>query len=237
MKLSVNIDHVATLRQVRGGSEPNLKEAIAEVLKAGADGITVHLRQDLRHIQPDDLKMIRSTFQIPLNVELAVHANLDALFQHVIPSTVTLVPEHPHEVTTEGGLQVNFDPAALGVALKTLKKEGIQSSLFVDPDPTVIRQALLLHPDAIEINTNHYSLQPLDSPSYLEALEKIKECSQLIHNHGVRVLAGHGLNRNNVEAISKISVLDELNIGHSIVARSLYVGLQKAVREILTYLK
>jgi len=95
----------------------------------------------------------------------------------------------------------------------------------------------LLHPDAIEINTNHYSLQPLDSPSYLEALEKIKECSQLIHNHGVRVLAGHGLNRNNVEAISKISVLDELNIGHSIVARSLYVGLQKAVREILTYLK
>ena len=237
MKLSVNIDHVATLRQVRRGGEPNLKEAVIEVLKAGADGITVHLRQDLRHIQMEDLEMIHLNFKTPLNIELAVHANLDALLGRVVPSTVTLVPESPNEVTTEGGLQVDLNPSTLKLALATLKERGVHSSLFIDPDPSVIHQALSLKPDAIEINTNHYSLQTVESPGFIEALEKIKECAQLIHNHGVRVLAGHGLNRHNVHAISKIPIIDELNIGHAIVARSLYVGFSRAVHEILTHLK
>ena len=236
MKLSVNVDHIATLRQVRGGHDPNLMDAIEEVLGAGAHGITVHLRQDLRHIQPEDLMMIRSNFKIPLNIELAAHTNLNPLLEYIIPSMVTLVPEKPSEITTEGGLQIDDDPSSLKFAIRTLKERGVRSSLFVDPNPSIIQRAISLQPDAIEINTNLYSLQSLGTFRFFECLEEIKKSAGVIRGKGIKVLAGHGLNRHNVPAISTISDIEELNIGHSIVARSLYVGLSEAVKEIIAQL-
>ncbi len=237
MKLSVNIDHIATLRQVRGGIEPNLSQAITEVLEAGADGITVHLRKDLRHIQLADIEMIQSNFNIPLNVEFDAYTDLNSFLSRFKPAMITLVPENPNEVTTEGGLKLDSDTSSLGQTLASLREKQIHSSLFIDPKPILINRALTLNPDAIEINTNHYSLQTVGSKAYEEALSNIKECAHLIHNEGLRVLAGHGLNRFNVQDIAKISVVDELNIGHSIIARSIYVGLSRATQEILLHLR
>lgn len=232
LRLGVNVDHVATLRQARGGHEPEPVAAALLAQSAGAHGITVHLRADRRHIQDRDLRVLKEVLAIPLNVECA--ATPDAL-EAVIPakpSWVTLVPESREELTTQGGLDAIFLQGMLKPIIRELHGAGIRVSLFVDPVVDQIKMAAKLEADAVELNTGLYSDLPMDSDATLE-LGRLKESARLGNRLGLRVLAGHGLNLQNVGPIAAIPEVEELNIGHSIIGRSLLVGLDRAVEEML----
>lgn len=232
LRLGVNVDHVATLRQARGGHEPEPVAAALLAQSAGAHGITVHLRADRRHIQDRDLRVLKEVLAIPLNVECA--ATPDAL-EAVIPakpSWVTLVPESREELTTQGGLDAIFLQGMLKPIIRELHGAGIRVSLFVDPVVDQIKMAAKLEADAVELNTGLYSDLPMDSDATLE-LGRLKESARLGNRLGLRVLAGHGLNLQNVGPIASIPEVEELNIGHSIIGRSLLVGLDRAVEEML----
>ena len=249
--LSVNIDHISTLREARRTNEPDPVTAAAICELAGAHGITVHLRGDRRHIQHRDVKVLRETVKTKLNIEMASTDEMVGIALDVIPDQVTLVPELPGEITTTGGLDCTRNQQPITDAIKRLhsitpaiarkpRMINIAVSLFVDPAEPQIRAALGLGARMIELNTARYSdatLMNKPSKAGAEALDAIRHAAEFAHSRSVQVLAGHGLTYRNVRAIAAIPQIIELNIGHNIIARSALVGLDRAVREMLELLR
>ena len=229
--LGVNIDHVATVRQARRTYEPDPVWAAALAELGGADGITVHLREDRRHIQDRDLRILRDTVTVKLNLELACSDEVLDIACQTKPTQATLVPENRQEVTTEGGLDVVGQRARLAEAVNRLKAAGIVVSLFLDADERQIEAGRDLGADAVELHTGQYALAALGAPQAAE-LAKLTRAAGLIVERGMTLHAGHGLTYRNVQPIARITAMSELNIGHSIVARALMVGFQQAVREM-----
>lgn len=228
LRLYVNIDHVATLRQARGGIEPSPLEAMTICEAAGADGITVHLREDRRHIQDADVETLATSITTFFNFEMACLDEMIDMALRIKPSQVTLVPEKREEVTTEGGLDVIGESARVGKAIERLKASGIEVSLFIDPDPRSIKASRKLGADAIEMHTGDYANHP-DVPATIQALVN---GARIGAAEGLAVYAGHGLTVANVAPVAAIPEVTELNIGHHIISRSVIVGLSEAVREM-----
>jgi pyridoxine 5-phosphate synthase len=231
IRLGVNIDHVATLRQARRGHEPDPVAAAVLALLGGADGITIHLREDRRHIQERDLRVLRPIVSRRLNLEMAAVDAIVALACEVKPDEATLVPERRAELTTEGGLDVVAHEAVVGRCVETLRGAGIEVSLFIDPDRRQIDAAKRLGSHAIEIQTARYSeaTTPADRQRELAAL---RDATDAALDLGLHVHMGHGLNYHNVQAVAAIGGVEELNIGHSIVSRAVLVGMERAVRDM-----
>jgi len=227
-RLYINIDHVATLRQARRGDEPDPVEAASVCETAGADGITAHLREDRRHMQDADIVKLRKSVRTYFNLEMACVAEMLELARQLKPEQVTLVPERREEITTEGGLDITSDPARIQNAVEALADAGIRVSLFIDPTRVAVEQSKKLGVPAIELHTGSYSHHP-DSEAPLEAL---RDSARRAADLGLAVHAGHGLNLRNVAAVAAIPEIEELNIGHSIVSRAVFVGLDRAVREM-----
>jgi len=231
IRLGVNIDHVATVRQVRRAREPDPVAAALLAILGGADGITVHLREDRRHIQDRDVHLLRQIVTQRLNLEMAVAGEVVATACAIKPDEATLVPERRQELTTEGGLDVLANQEAVGKAIERLKAAGIEVSVFVDPDALQIERARSLGAGAVEIQTARYSeaRTPADRERELRALE---DAGQHARDQGLHLHMGHGLTYTNIQPICKIAGLEELNIGHSIVSRAMLVGMERAVREM-----
>lgn len=229
--LGVNIDHVATLRQARHTRYPDPIEAAYAAENGGADGITVHLREDRRHIQERDVELISQTLLTRLNLEMAVTDVMVAYAEKICPAYCCLVPEKRAELTTEGGLDVLAQEEKVRAATEQLKKCGIEVSLFIDPEVKQIEAALRCGAPVIELHTGCYADATSSKEQHLELLRIVK-AAQFAHDAGLIVNAGHGLNYQNVQAIARIPQINELNIGHGIVARALFMGLEIAVREM-----
>jgi pyridoxine 5-phosphate synthase len=227
-RLYINIDHIATVRQARRGAEPAPVDAVAICERAGADGITAHLREDRRHIQDADIEAIVRAVTTAFNLEMACTPEMVALAERIRPREVTLVPERRQEVTTEGGLAVASSAATLKPALARLRDAGIRTSLFIDPDPESITLARELGADAIELHTGTYA----HSPGEGRALDALRNGARLAAALGLAVHAGHGLTTPNVGPVAAIPEVEELNIGHHVIARAIFVGLEDAVREL-----
>ncbi len=226
--LGVNIDHVATLRQARAGVEPEPVQAALLAEQAGADGITVHLREDRRHIVDRDLEVLKATIQTRLNLEMAATEEMLRIAEGLKPEHCCLVPERAEEITTEGGLDVLANYDVLKEATERLQAAGIQVSIFIDTQPEQIEAAARLGADAIEIHTGHYAKAA--TPQEQEnAFRLVREGLDVGLENGLIVNAGHGLNYHNVHAIARLPGINELNIGHAIVARSVFTGLPEAV--------
>lgn len=235
MRLAVNIDHVATVREARKAREPEPVAAALLAELAGAEGITVHLRGDRRHIKERDLELLRQLVATKLNVEMAATADMAAIAARVKPDQVTLVPERPNELTTEGGLDVVSHANAVHEAADALRAAGIRVSIFIDPDSRQVTVSQEVGADAIEINTGAYAEA---SPSDRAArLEQVRLAAHEARRAKLEVLAGHGLTYVNVRPIAAIPEIVELNIGHSIVSRAVLVGIDRAVREMMALLK
>jgi pyridoxine 5-phosphate synthase len=234
-ELGVNIDHVATIRQARRTYEPDPVHAAVLCELAGADGITIHLREDRRHIQDRDLHVLRQTVTVKLNLELAATSEIVGIACQVKPDQATLVPEKREEVTTEGGLDIVGNKAATADAMQRLQQAGIYVSLFLDPDPRQIELAKELGADAVELHTGQYALAK--GASQGKELAALIEAGTLIRRLGMGLHAGHGLNYHNVMAVAQIEGMHELNIGHAIVSRAVLVGMERAVREMKELIK
>ena len=230
-RLGVNIDHVATVRQARRTNEPDpvLAAALAEL--AGADGITVHLREDRRHIQDRDLSILRQTVVTKLNLELACEGSVLDIACEVRPDQATLVPERREEVTTEGGLDVLGSESRVANAIGKLRAAGIEVSLFLDPDEAQIRAAQRLGAQAVELHTGQYALAAPGREQEVQ-LDVLKRAAAIVVKAGLVLHAGHGLTYRNVRPVALIDRMCELNIGHSIVSRAVMVGFERAVREM-----
>ena len=230
-RLGVNIDHVATLRQARGGTEPDPVWAAVEAELGGADGITIHLREDRRHIQDRDLRLIRETTRTRLNLEIAAEPAVVAIAIAARPDQVTLVPEKRQELTTEGGLDVIGQRDRVARAVAAFHEAGIAVSLFIDPDPAQVGASAGLGVAAVELHTGRYAdaRRPADVARELASLVDAASC---VRDLGLTLHAGHGLNYANVGEVARISGMIELNIGHAIISRSVFVGLREAVRVI-----
>ena len=228
LRLYINIDHVATLRQARRGTEPSVVEAATMCELAGADGITAHLREDRRHIQDADIDSLATSITTYFNLEAACADEMINIALRIRPQQVTLVPEKREEITTEGGLDVFRQTERTEAAIARLKAAGIRTSLFIDPTPEAITQSLKLGADAVELHTGEYANHP-DNPAMLTAL---KVAAREGASAGIAVHAGHGLSVRNVRPVAAIREIEELNIGHSIISRSVFVGLVAAVREV-----
>ena len=235
MRLGVNIDHVATVRQARLAPEPEPVAAAVLAELAGAHGITVHLRGDRRHIQERDLELLRQVVATKLNLEMAATPEMIDIAARVKPHQVTLVPEQPEELTTTGGLDVVRHRAALRIVVESVRRAGIRTSLFVDADLSQVQQSAEVGADAIEINTGPYADAAEDARA--EQVERVAAAAAAAGEQGMEVLAGHGLTYLNVGPIAAITAIEELNIGHSIVARAVLVGMERAVREMLALLR
>ncbi|MEA2109133.1 MAG: pyridoxine 5'-phosphate synthase [Pseudomonadota bacterium] len=231
VKLGVNIDHVATIRQARGISEPDPVAAAVLAELAGADGITIHLREDRRHIQDRDLFLLRQVIKTRLNLEMALALEIIAIAEEVKPESVTLVPEKREELTTEGGLDVIGQQGVVENAVRRFHENEIIVSLFIDPDPDQIDASRQVGADFIEIHTGRYCDAETASERDQE-FKKIEAACFMARNLNLEVNAGHGLNYRNVQPIAAIPGIYELNIGHSIVGRAVLVGLERAVREM-----
>lgn len=229
--LGVNIDHIATLRQARGGHDPEPVKAALLCEQAGADGITIHLREDRRHIQDRDVELLRQLMRTPMNFEMGVTDEMLAIAERIRPQHVCLVPETREELTTEGGLDVAGQEGRITAAVERLQKVGIQVSIFLDADEQQIQAAKRVGATTIELHTGHYAAAENAQQQAIE-LEKIRKAAALAHKTGLIVNAGHGLNYQNVEAIAAIPGINELNIGHAIIAHALFVGLENAVAEM-----
>lgn len=227
-RLYVNIDHVATLRQARRGSQPDPVAAARWCEDAGADGITVHLREDRRHIQDADVETLARTVRSCLNLEMACTDEMLAIALRLRPHQVTIVPERREEVTTEGGLDVFRDPAGLRRTLDALNGAGIRTALFIDPDLAVVRAAKDLGAAAVELHTGQYSHHP-GTPGPLQAL--VEAAAEGTHI-GLGVHAGHGLAVSNVAPVAAIAAVEELNIGHALIGRSILIGIAGAIYEL-----
>lgn len=231
IKLGVNIDHVATLRQARGTRYPDPVQAALEAQQAGADGITLHLREDRRHIQERDVRVLRKVLQVPMNLELAAVPEMIDFALEVAPENCCLVPERREELTTEGGLDVAAMSSELKSVCARLREAGVHLSLFIDPDPAQLEAAVAAGAPVIEIHTGRYA----DAASTAERraeLERVRRAVEHGRRLGLQVNAGHGLNYHNVQAIAAIPDIEELNIGHAIVARAVFSGMAEAVREM-----
>lgn len=234
--LGVNVDHIATLRQARGTRYPDPVIAASLAELAGADQVTVHLREDRRHIQERDLEILRKTVQVPLNLEMAATPEMVALACKYMPDIVTLVPEKREERTTEGGLDCIGQEAAVHKAIEALRSAGIVVSLFIGPDEDQMRKAATLRAHTIELHTGEYC----DAVGVLHQereLQRLHKACVTAHNLGLRVAAGHGLDYHNVRAICALPHVAELNIGHSLIARAVLVGLERAVREMIEVMR
>jgi pyridoxine 5-phosphate synthase len=229
--LGVNIDHVATLRQARGTRYPDPIQAAIEAEQSGADSITLHLREDRRHIQERDVRMLKDILQTRMNLEMAVTDEMLALAEEICPSDCCLVPERREELTTEGGLDVVAQQGRISDACKRLADAGVRVSLFIDADPSQIEAAVACGAPVIEIHTGHYADAQTEAQQAQE-LARIKDGVRLAHAAGLQVNAGHGLHYHNTRAIAEIQAIRELNIGHAIIARAVFSGLQHAVAEM-----
>lgn len=229
MRLYVNIDHVATVRQARRTDEPDPVRAAVMCELAGADGITVHLREDRRHVQDRDVRLLAATLRTVLNLELAASPEIVALATSLAPHQATLVPEHREEITTEGGLDLDRADARLREAITALTAARIRVSLFIDPTTAAVERARNLGVPAIELHTGRYAAQ---WRSNSEPLRELAETAAHASSLGLAVHAGHGLTYENVARVAAIPEIEELNIGHSIVSRAVFTGLERAVREM-----
>src|SRR5687767_11596678 len=239
-RLNVNIDHVATVRQARRTIEPSVVAAAMVCEQAGADGITVHIRGDRRHIQDADLFVLRQAVTTYLNVEMAATEEMLKIVIDVRPDAVSLVPENPREITTEGGLNVRTNIAIVRAAVSKLRECGILTSLFIDPDPEQIEAAREVNAQQVELCTAAYAESTLGAVGIHgegaaranHELRRLREGAALAAQYGLHVAAGHGLTTRNVGAVAQISEIAELNIGHHIISRAVFVGLDQAVREV-----
>ena len=227
-RLYINIDHVATLRQARRGAEPDPVEAAVACEAAGADGITAHLREDRRHIQDADITRLKEKVRTYFNLEMACVPEMVELARRIKPEQVTLVPERREEVTTEGGLDITSDPARISSAIDALSSGGIRVSLFIDPTLAAVEQSKKLGVPAIELHTGTYSHHP-ESEKTIDAL---RDSARRGADLGLAVHAGHGLTVKNVGLVGAIPEIEELNIGHSIISRAVFIGLDQAVKEM-----
>jgi pyridoxine 5-phosphate synthase len=232
LRLGVNIDHVATVRQARRAKEPDPVHAAVLAELGGADGITVHLRGDRRHIHDRDVQVLRQTVRTRLNLEMATTQEMTHLALTVKPDQVTLVPERREELTTEGGLDVVLNSVQIRPVVRTLQEGGIEVSLFVDPELEQVKEAHKVDARAIEINTAAWS-DALDGRAREPALRKLTDAARLARKLGLHVHAGHGLDYRNVGPVAALTEITELNIGHAIVARAVLVGMERAVREMV----
>ena len=231
MRLYVNIDHVATVRQARGTDEPDPVRAAVLAELGGADGITVHLREDRRHIQDRDVRLLMETARTVVNLELAAASDVLALAEEWRPHQATLVPERREEVTTEGGLTFGDGTrGGLVEAVRRLKDAAIRTSLFIDPDPESVRASLELGAEAIELHTGEYA--NARGAERHDQLGRLRRAAALGRSLGLAVHAGHGLTYENVAPLAAVEEIEELNIGHSIVSRALFTGMERAVRDM-----
>ena len=239
-RLNVNIDHIATVRQARRTIEPSIVAAAMVCEQAGADGITVHIRGDRRHIQDADLFVLRQAVTTYLNIEMAATEEMLKIVIDVKPEAVSLVPENPREITTEGGLNVRSNIAIVRAAVNRLRESGIMASLFIDPDPEQIEAAREVNAQQVELCTAAYAEATLGAVGIHgegaaranHELRRLWEGAALAAQYGLHVAAGHGLTTRNVGAVARIKEVAEFNIGHHIVSRAVFVGLDRAVREI-----
>jgi pyridoxine 5-phosphate synthase len=244
-RLNVNIDHVATVRQARRAPEPSVIAAAMACEQAGADGVTVHLRGDRRHIQDLDIRLLRESVTTYLNLEMAATEEMLDIARQARPDAVTLVAERPNEITTEGGLDVKSNAATVSTTVDALRESGILASLFIDPDPGQIEVAQRVGAQQVELCTAAYAdamLGPrgIHGEGAVRAnqeLRRLREAAELAAQYGLLVAAGHGLTYRNVGAVAGIDQIIEFNIGHNIVARAIFVGLENAVREMREVLK
>jgi pyridoxine 5-phosphate synthase len=228
LRLYINIDHIATVRQARRGDEPVPAEAVPICERAGADGITAHLREDRRHIQDADVDAIVAAVTTVFNLEMACTPEMLDLAERLRPHQVTLVPERREEITTEGGLAVAGAEPQLAEALARLRRAGVRSSLFIDPDVESVTRSRQLGADAIELHTGRYAHAPGEGP----ALAALRDAAALGASLGLAIHAGHGLTTGNVGPVAAIPEVEELNIGHHVISRAIFVGLDRAVREL-----
>ena len=234
--LAINVDHVATVRQARGGNEPDPVLAASLCELAGADGIVVHLREDRRHIQDRDVRLLRQTVKTRLNLEMANVPEIVDIALEVMPDMITLVPEKRKELTTEGGLDVPANAKKVGKTIAKMRKAGIPVSLFIDPDATQVQAALDAGATFVELHTGRYcearTLEEQDREFRL-----IEQMAELAYESGLRVNAGHGLDYRNVHPIAALPFIEELSIGHAVISRAVLVGLENAVREMLSIVR
>jgi pyridoxine 5-phosphate synthase len=237
MRLYVNIDHVATVRQARRTDEPDPVRAAFLAELGGADGITVHLREDRRHIQDRDVELLRQTVRTCVNLELAAASEVLDLACGWAPKQATLVPEKRQEITTEGGLDLSTDArrSTIAHALERLEDAGIRTSLFIDPDEATIKAAADLGADAVELHTGEYA--NTRGEERRERLARVNAGASLARKLSIDVHAGHGLTYENVTPVAAIPEIEELNIGHSIISRAVFTGLESAVREMATLIR
>jgi pyridoxine 5-phosphate synthase len=238
IELGVNIDHVASVRQARRTWEPDPVWAAVEAHLGGADGITVHLREDRRHIQDDDVRRLRELTHIKLNLEMAATEEMLAIAQSLKPEMAMLVPEGRHEVTTEGGLDVVAQEAQLKDVVARLGDAGIVTSVFIDAEPAQVEAAARIGVRVCELHTGPYAHafhargRDADSPPVVAELSRLRTAGEAIVAHGMRFNAGHALNYFNVQPVAALPGVRELHIGHAIVSRALFVGMREAVREM-----
>jgi len=232
MRLGINVDHIATIRQARKAQEPDPVVAALMVELAGADQITVHLREDRRHIQERDVRLLRGVIKTCLNLEMAATEEMLKFALDLLPDSATLVPEKREELTTEGGLDVEGTRERLTSFVLALKDAGIKVGLFIDASPSQVKASHRVGAHSIEIHTGHYA-EARDEAHHRDALERIVDAAKLASRMGLAVHAGHGLDYQNVGKIAEITEIEELNIGHSIVARACMVGMEKAVQQML----
>jgi pyridoxine 5-phosphate synthase len=228
--LGVNIDHVATVRQARGTHYPSVVQAAELAESAGADSITVHLREDRRHIQDEDVRILCSSTKTRVNLEMAITREMLGIALQRMPSDVCLVPEKREELTTEGGLDVVANRAAVAAAIAQLSGAGIRVSLFIDPDPEQLDAARQAGAPVVELHTGTYA-DATGSEQKME-LQRLHEACLTGHGMGLQINAGHGLHLGNVQDVARLPHMNELNIGHSIIARAIFVGLEVAVQEM-----
>ena len=239
-RLNINIDHVATVRQARRAPEPSVIAAAMAVEQAGADGITVHLRGDRRHIQDLDIRLLRDSVTTYLNLEMAATDEMLDIALQTQPDAVTLVAERPNEITTEGGLDVKANLSAVRSTVSSLLEAQIMPSLFIDPDPHQIEAAREVGAQQVELCTAAYAEATLGAHGIhgegavhaAHELRRLREAAELATQYGLNVAAGHGLTYRNVGALAEIKLITEFNIGHNIIARAIFVGLENAVREM-----
>lgn len=235
-RLGVNVDHIANIREARKATQPDPIAAAMIAEMAGADGITVHLRQDRRHIQDRDLRLLRETVKTRLNLEMCAEPEMIEIALSVKPDMVTLVPEKPNEVTTEGGLDIDRQKDSLAKRIQSLQAAGIMVSIFIDPDLSQVKLARKIEANYIELHTGLYAAAKTQA-HLTEELERVQQSAKLAKKLNIGVNAGHDLTYRNVTPIAAIEEIEELNIGHNIIARAVFVGLEQAVREMIALIR
>jgi pyridoxine 5-phosphate synthase len=226
IRLGINVDHVATLRNARGGSHPDPLAAAQAAVLAGADGITIHLREDRRHIRDDDVRRIRSALTVPLNLEMAATAEMVAIARTIRPHACCLVPERRAEVTTEGGLDAAGQIEAMRPLVAMLGEAGIRVSLFIDPDPAQLRAAVAVGAPVVELHTGAYA------EGRSGEIERLREAASLTASLGLECHAGHGLTFDNVGPVASLPEVVELNIGHFLIGEAIFIGLGPAIQRM-----